>query len=280
MSLPSIRGYRSALGPILRQSGLNVSHDLDLSALFRGFAKSAPPRSPRIPAWDLSLVLRSLMKSPYEPLRLASMRDMALKTSFLLALASVRRVSELHGLSAEVRHSKGWSSMTFSLAPDFLAKTQLPGDESQSDFTIPALKDFVGDSEEDRLLCPVRAVREYLRRTRDCRPRCSRLFVTVPEPRRVVHPHTISHWICKVIQRAHGDVSEEDMRLVRVRAHEVRAVATSTLFRKVRSIPAVLRAGTWKSMSTFASFYLRDVTHRYLDTFSLGPVVSALRVIE
>ena len=70
------------------------------------------------------------------------------------------------------------------------------------------------------------------------------------------------------------------MRLVRVRAHEVRAVATSTLFRKVRSIPAVLRAGTWKSMSTFASFYLRDVTHRYLDTFSLGPVVSALRVIE
>ena len=55
-----------------------------------------------------------------------------MKTSFLLALASARRVSELHGLSAEVRHSKGWSSMTFSLAPDFLAKTQLPGDESLS----------------------------------------------------------------------------------------------------------------------------------------------------
>ena len=150
-----------------------MSHDLDLSALFRGFAKSAPPCSPRIPAWDLSLVLHSLIKSHYELLCLASLRDVALKTSFLLAFASVRRVSELLGLTAEVRHSRGWSSMTFSLAPDFLAKTQLPGDESQSDFTIPARRGFVGDSEGDRLLCPVRAVKEYLRRTRDCRPKCS-----------------------------------------------------------------------------------------------------------
>ena len=33
-------------------------------------------------------------------------------------------------------------------------------------------------------------------------------------------------------------------------------------------------------MTTFASFYLRDVTHKYLDTFSLGPIVTALRVVH
>ncbi|MPC77169.1 hypothetical protein E2C01_071616 [Portunus trituberculatus] len=168
--------------------------------------------------------------------------------------------------------------MTFSLAPDFLAKTQLPGDVLQSDFTIPALTEYLADLVGDRLLWPVRAIREYLRRTRGCRARCSRLFVMVTEPRRVVHPHTIYHWICQVIQRAHVNVSEENMRLVRVKAHDVRAVATSALFRKIWNIPAVLWAGTWKSMSTLASFYLRDITHRYLDTFSLGPVVLALRV--
>ncbi|MPC61047.1 hypothetical protein E2C01_055110 [Portunus trituberculatus] len=32
------------------------------------------------------------MKSPYEPLRLASLRDVALKSSFLLALTSARQV--------------------------------------------------------------------------------------------------------------------------------------------------------------------------------------------
>ncbi|MPC46648.1 hypothetical protein E2C01_040374 [Portunus trituberculatus] len=169
-------GYRSALAPVFQQGGLGISQDRDLSALFRGFVKLDPPHSPRIPAWDLSLVLCLLMKSPYEPLHLASLRDIVPKSSFLLTLASALRVSELHGLSAEVHHSKGWASMTFSLAPDFLAKTQLPGDVSQSDFSIPALMEYFGNSEGYRLLCPVRAVRECLRRTKDCRPRCSRLF--------------------------------------------------------------------------------------------------------
>ena len=168
--------------------------------------------------------------------------------------------------------------MTFSFAPDFLAKTQCPGQESLDEFTIPALLEFVGEQEEDCLLCPVRAVREYLRRTRDCRPTCSRLFVTVLDPRRAVHPHTMSKWICQVIWRAYASVSEEEWRLVKVNAHEVRVIATSVLFRKVRNLDLVLKAGTWKCMTTFASFYLRDVTHRYLDTFCLGPIVSALKV--
>lgn len=106
LSLLSIRGYRSTLAHIFWQAGLDVSQDLDLSALFQGFAKSAPPRLPSIPAWYLSLVLSSLTKFLYEPLRLASLRDATLKSSFLLVLASARRVSELHGFSsAEVCHS-------------------------------------------------------------------------------------------------------------------------------------------------------------------------------
>ena len=123
LSLPSIRGYRSALAPVLRQAGLDISTDKDLSDLFRGLANSTPSRPQRLPAWDVSLVLRSLLRPPYEPLRSASLRDVTLKTAFLLALASARRVSELHALTAEVRHSKGWASMSFSLAPEFLAKT-------------------------------------------------------------------------------------------------------------------------------------------------------------
>ena len=83
-----------------------------------------------------------------------------------------------------------------------------------------------------------------------------------------------------MIQRAYAGVSEEERRLVKVNAHEVRAIATSVLFGRVRNLDLVLKAGTWKCMSTFASFYLRDVTHKYLDTFSLGPIVSALKVVR
>ncbi|MPC69696.1 hypothetical protein E2C01_063927 [Portunus trituberculatus] len=199
---------------------------------------------------------------------------------FLLVLTSARQLSGLHSLMAELRHSKGLTSMTFSFAPNFLAKTQCLVQHSFDEFTIPALSDFVEKDEVDCLLCSVQIVCEYLHRTRDCRPACPRLLVTVSDPKRAVHPHTLSKWICQVIRRACVSVSEEQSRVLKVNAHEVRAIATSVLFRKVKSLDLVLKAGTWKSMTTFASFYLRDVTHRCLDTFFLGPVVSALRVVQ
>ncbi|MPC60893.1 hypothetical protein E2C01_054953 [Portunus trituberculatus] len=170
--------------------------------------------------------------------------------------------------------------MTFSFAPDFLAKTQCPGQHSFDEFTIPALLDFVREDEVDHLLCPVRVIREYLRTTRDCWPACSRLLVTVSDPRRAVHCHTLSKFICQVIRRAYVSISEESSRLLKVNAHEVWAIGTSVLFRIVKSLDLVLKAGTWKNMTTFVSFYLRDVTRRYLDTFSLGPIVSAVKVVH
>ena len=52
----------------------------------------------------MSLVLYILTRHPYEPLKKASNKDFTLKTLFLLALASAQRVSDLHGLLAEVCH--------------------------------------------------------------------------------------------------------------------------------------------------------------------------------
>ncbi|MPC46620.1 hypothetical protein E2C01_040343 [Portunus trituberculatus] len=106
-----------------------------------------------------------------------SLSDISLKTVFLLAFASARQVSGLHGLSSELCHSKGWTSMTISFTPNFLAKTQCPGQHSFDEFTIPALLDFVGEDEVDRLLCPVWVVCEYLRRTGDCRLACFRFRI-------------------------------------------------------------------------------------------------------
>ena len=41
----------------------------------------------------------------------------------------------------------------------------------------------------------------------------------------------------------------------------------------------LLKAGTWSAQSAFSTTYLRDVTHRHLDTFSIGPVVAAQQVV-
>ena len=68
------------------------------------------------------MVLQSLTEALYEPLRQASLRDVSLKTNFLLTLASAKMISKLHGISFQVRHSSGRDGITFSFMPIFMAK--------------------------------------------------------------------------------------------------------------------------------------------------------------
>ena len=94
------------------------------------------------------MVLESLRGPPSEPLKKASDRILTLKTVFLLALASAKRVGELHALTVMVGHSEGWKSLAFSFVPEFVAKTQNPSipDHRFDGFSIPSLKDFSSDN--------------------------------------------------------------------------------------------------------------------------------------
>ena len=51
------------------------------------------------------------------------------------------------------------------------------------------------------------------------------------------------------------------------------------LFRKNFAVDQVLKAGTWRRHTTFTRHYLRDIAHRSLDTFHLGPVVAAQALV-
>ncbi|XP_070602642.1 uncharacterized protein [Erythrolamprus reginae] len=60
--------------------------------------KHSPPVR-RFPSWDLTWVLKALTKPPFEPLRSIPIRLLSIKTAFLVAVTSARRVSELSALS-------------------------------------------------------------------------------------------------------------------------------------------------------------------------------------
>ena len=62
-------------------------------------------------------------------------------------------------------------------------------------------------------------------------------------------------------------------------ARETRGIAPSILFRKNFAVDQVLKAGTWRRHTTFTRHYLRDIAHKSLDTFHLGPVVAAQSVV-
>ena len=73
---------------------------------------------------NLTCVLWSLNKAPYEPLKTADIKYITLKAVFLLTFAAARR-SEIHALSIEegcFRYDRNSDSITLLTQPGFLAK--------------------------------------------------------------------------------------------------------------------------------------------------------------
>ena len=277
LSVSAVKGYRSALNSVFALKGKDLADSRPISMLIRSFSKSARPEQLCPPAWDVTLILQSLTHAPYERLRTSDERFLAQKTLFLLALASAKRVGKLHALSYRVSHSRGWGEMS-SFVAGFVVKMQ---DHSSSaaqfeGFTVPALPNL-STNHNGRLLCPVRAVRCYLDHTAAHRPRCKQLFVAAGCSKKEVSKDMVSFWLRKTISRAH-QLSERSLLDPPPRATETRGIAPSLLFKNF-AVAQVLKAGTWHKHSTFTHHYLRDLAHRSLDTFHLGPVVAAQTLV-
>ena len=275
LSVSAVKGYRSTLNSVLALKGRDLASSREITMLLHSFSRSVDPVELRPPAWDVALVLQSLTGALYEPLRTCDERFLAQKMLFLLALTLAKRIGELHGLSYRVSHSRGWGEVSFSFVPGFVAKTQDPSSLAPrfEGFTVPALPN-PRNNRNGRLLCPVRAVRCYLDRTAAHRLLCERLFVTAGRRKKEISKTTVSFWLRKSISCAY-QLSGMEQPVPAPRAWETRGIAPSLLFKKNFAVDQVLKAGTWRRHTTFTRHYLRDLAHRSLDTFHLGPVVAA-----
>ena len=277
LSVSAVKGYSSAFNSVLVLKGQDLASSREITMLLRSFSRSVDPVGLRPLAWDVSLTLQSLTGAPYEPLRTCEERFLAQKMLFLLALASAKRIGELHALSYRVCHSRGWGEVSFSFVPGFVAKTQDPSSLAPrfEGFSVPALPN-ARRNRNGRLLCPVRAVRRYLDRT--AAHRCERLFVTAGRSKEEISKTTVSFWLRKTVSRAY-QLSGTEQPVPAPRARETRGIAPSLLFKKNFAVDQVLKAGTWRRHTTFTRLYLRDIAHRTLDTFHLGPVVAAQALV-
>ena len=75
-----------------------------MSELIRSFELQRPVQRSLTPKWDLSWVLVSLQKSPFESLHKASKLHVTIKTVFLLAVATAKRCSEIHAVAIDANH--------------------------------------------------------------------------------------------------------------------------------------------------------------------------------
>ena len=282
----TIDGYRTAIVDTLGPTAQHIAHNADLHRLLSSFHRDRPKSSRNLQKWNLSVVLNELTKAPFEPMKDTDLKHLTLKTAFLLALASGKRRSEIHAWVANKVSNLGqWEKVALFPSSDFIAKNQLAreGSQSVSPVTISALTTIVDRQfKEDRTLCPVRALRFYLDRTKDLRGSRSLLFISFKKGHTSdIRPATLSSWLKQTILLCYKQADQQALDLVQVKAHDIRAFAASKAFYGGVSVDQIMQACHWKAHNTFTNFYLKDLTWSDTDNnMYLGPVVAAQQVLD
>ena len=114
---------------------------------------------------------------------------------------------------------------------------------------LPTISSF-SSVEEDKVWCPVRALKWYVNRTK-LRRSSSSLFVATITPHKGVATSTLAGWLVECIKLAGADAILTD----RVRAHDTRAVSSSWVLIIGASLMEIQRAAFWSYLNSFIGCY-------------------------
>jgi integrase len=278
----TIKGYRSALGKVLSYNcNTNLSLSPVLADLISSFEHAQAHVDSRFPKWDLVLVLDSFTREPYEPMNSCSLKFLTFKLLFLIMFGGGGRIGETHALDiANITHEGKWEKVMLRPNPIFVAKNYdySSGQRNFEGFQLEALKHRLGPGlEEEVKLCPVRALKYYLKRTEKLRGQERQLFISIKpgNKKKGVGKNTMASWVKQAILKAYENCSPEILRKMKISSHEVRALATSTAFYGNTALKEILKSARWSQQTTFTSFYLRDVSQDMQEVYRLGPLLVA-----
>ena len=218
-----------------------------------------------LPKWNLSVVLKGLMKPPFafrDTDKNISLELLSYKTAFLVALATGARGSELVALS-RASHNLEFSTLasgakhaSIRMVPKFIPKNQRPE-------IIPEPMKFPGiahlfPNEAERLLYPVRALGLYIVRSAERAQDDSqeKLFVHFSPATQMFTTH-FRRWVAETIRLTYEHFSESD--LPKIKAHDVRGFSTSIAFYRNTPLKELCGLIGWKSSNVFVRHYLRDM---------------------
>ncbi|XP_071997264.1 uncharacterized protein [Engystomops pustulosus] len=188
----------------------------------------------RTSSWDLSLVLNALIKEPFEPISSASVKNLTLKTGFLVAITSARRLGELQAISIKEPYMRVLDDrIILTLDPNFIPKVVSEFHRGQ-EIILPS---FCKNPSSER-------EREW--HTLDGKNKG-----------RKASKATIARWLRMAISSCY-DIQEIPVPSG-IRAHSTRAVSTSWAEKRGASLEQICKAATWTSSSTFSKHYRLDL---------------------
>ena len=290
--LPStIISHCTSVASVLRNWVYDPAADPHIKLLVRAFRLERPVQRRIMPKWDLHLVLLSLMRPPFTSQSeddgessddVIPLKWRTLKCLFLLALASARRRSYLHALSIApgrcvFARGNTQRQLVVSLLPEpgFLAKNQLLT-QAPEWITVPRIA-HLNPTEPERMFCPVRQMKLYIRDSERIRGGRQRMFIHWNRSIRDIMRSHISRWIVETVKEAY---TQADRQYDCVTAHEVRALSASWAYNCQVALPDILAAAFWRSSGVFQNSYLRDMACVAEGMSTLGPVVVAQHVVD
>jgi len=200
-----------------------------------------PPHPKYKTTWDVDLVLQHLRSLGCNTS--LSDKNLTLKVSMLIALASAGRSSDLRALDTRYMLVSD-DSLSFELAQLTKSRARGKGPLKQSFDRFPG----------DPILCVYSAILAYLERTKEWRsgPSKHQLLLSYVKPHKEVVQCTITGWLVQVMQQSGVDTAN-------FRAHSTRGASSSKAKAQGLSCKEILEMARWKKESTFKRHYLRDI---------------------
>ncbi len=244
------------------QSGQSFGKNTLVVSFLKGAKRLHPPRPPSVPPWDLEVVLKALSQPPFEPLTSKGLKELSLKTILVLALASAKRIGDLHAFSVSsdcICFRPGDCSVTLRPRMGYVPKSLSTPFKTQTVSLSALSSESTASREADAQtsVCPVRALRIYIDRSASFQ-QSDQLFVCYGSTKgRAVSKQRLSYWIVDAITEAYASQGLECP--LHIRGHSTRAIASSWAWSRGMSIPDICLAAGWSSQNTFARFYKLDV---------------------
>jgi integrase len=189
--------------------------------------RKKPYKKDRIPIWELPWVLQGLMDDPLEPLESLDLRKLTLKTVFLVAVCSARRIGELQALDCRPTYcSVGAGGAVLKTRDGFLPKVPSLANIKKRIELAPYGLDDDGVELPEHALCVCRALTRYLEVTKSFR-KTTQLFVTYGDidQGHVATKGTLARWLREAICEGYRAVQKEPPE--GLKAHTIRHASAS-----------------------------------------------------
>ena len=177
--------------------------------------------------------------------RSLALKVISMKLVTLFALTCPERISALATL--DLRHC--------SIHPEGISfKLTTPRKSGSADKLAEA---FFARFDQDKRLCPVECLRQYLKSTRDIRPvipssQPDRLFISFIRPHKPVTSTTLGRWLRNFMKAAGIDSQI-------FKAHSVRGASTTAAANAFVPLSTIMAMADWSSSSTFRTFYYKPL---------------------